>query len=97
LRYEPRVLVYHERKTLSERLGRRIPYGFGMGAACAIWVREHDWCALRVLANWIVSRLHLFVGAIRCRHWLGVWEEMLVLSGTVRGVVFGLRVPERPS
>jgi glycosyltransferase involved in cell wall biosynthesis len=31
--YTPDAVVYHQRKRPSERLARRIPYGFGMGAA----------------------------------------------------------------
>lgn len=33
--YTPEAVVYHERKQRSERLKRRVPYGFGMGAAVA--------------------------------------------------------------
>jgi GT2 family glycosyltransferase len=33
--YTPAAVVYHERKQQSERLRRRLPYGFGMGAAVA--------------------------------------------------------------
>jgi GT2 family glycosyltransferase len=33
--YTPDAVVYHERKRRSERLARRLPYGFGMGAAVA--------------------------------------------------------------
>jgi GT2 family glycosyltransferase len=94
VRYEPNVLVYHERVTRSSRLARRVPYGFGMGAACSLWLRQHDRLAIRVLGNWIVLRLRLLADALRQRRWLGVWEELLVLSGTVRGLVYGLRVPE---
>jgi GT2 family glycosyltransferase len=92
--YEPGVLVYHERKMLSQRLARRVPYGFGMGAACAIWLRQRDRCALRVLANWLVLRLRLCAASLRRRHWLGVWEEVLVVTGTARGLVYGLRAPK---
>jgi glycosyltransferase involved in cell wall biosynthesis len=31
--YIPAAVVYHERKRRSQRLRRRVPYGFGMGAA----------------------------------------------------------------
>lgn len=91
--YEPSVLVYHERKTLSERLARRVPYGFGMGAASSIWLRQGDRCAIRVLAGWLGLRLRLCARSLRRRHWLGVWEEALVLTGTIRGIVYGLRAP----
>lgn len=33
--YTPAAVVYHERKRRSERLRRRVPYGFGMGAVVA--------------------------------------------------------------
>ena len=33
--YTPAAVVYHERKRRSQRLRRRLPYGFGMGAAVA--------------------------------------------------------------
>jgi GT2 family glycosyltransferase len=92
--YEPSMLVYHERKPLNERLARRVPYGFGMGAACALWLRQRDRCAVSVLANWLLLRLRLGATSLRRRQWLGVWEEVLVLTGTARGLVHGLRAPE---
>jgi GT2 family glycosyltransferase len=88
-RYEPQLLVYHERKTRGERLARRVPYGYGMGAACATWLRQRDWYALRVLAAWLLLRSKLLVGAVRRRRWLSAWEEMLVLGGTARGLAHG--------
>jgi GT2 family glycosyltransferase len=94
VRYEPNALVYHEQTTRSGRLGRRVPYGFGMGAACSLWLRQRDPVALRVLANWIALRVRLLAGAVRQRRLLGVWEELLVLSGTARGLLYGLRAPE---
>jgi GT2 family glycosyltransferase len=90
--YEPDLLVLHERATREQRLARRVPYGFGMGAACAIWLREHDRCASRVLANWLLLRLQRIVDSLRSRSVLGVWEEALVLAGTARGLLHGLRV-----
>jgi GT2 family glycosyltransferase len=89
--YEPDLLVLHERATRAQRLARRIPYGFGMGAACAIWLRERDRCAWRVFGNWLLLRLQRAATSLRGRNWLGAWEEALVLVGTVRGVVYGLR------
>lgn len=92
--YEPDLLVLHERATRTQRLARRIPYGFGMGAACAIWLRERDRLAWRVLANWLLLRAQRGAAALRRRSWLGVWEEALVIAGTARGIVHGLRVSE---
>jgi O-antigen biosynthesis protein len=33
--YEPAAIVYHEMKTRAERLARRFPYGYGLGAMVA--------------------------------------------------------------
>lgn len=35
LAYTPRAVVHHEMKTRSDRLRRRVPYGYGLGAAAA--------------------------------------------------------------
>jgi GT2 family glycosyltransferase len=40
LAYTPRAVVHHERKTRSDRLKRRLPYGFGMGALVARAARD---------------------------------------------------------
>jgi GT2 family glycosyltransferase len=92
--YDPELLVLHERATRAQRLARRVPYGFGMGAACAIWLRDRDRVAWRVLANWLSLRAQRAAAAVRGRSWLGVWEETLVIVGTARGILYGLRVGE---
>jgi len=92
VRYEPDMLVYHERQTKAGRIGRRSMYGRGMGACCTIWLRQRDLYALRVLAEWIFYRTRLFAAAIlRCR-WLSAYEELLMLIGTVRGLMYGVSV-----
>jgi hypothetical protein len=67
-----------------------------MGAACVIWLRQDDRCGLRVLENWVLLRARLMVASVRRRHWLGVWEEALVLSGTARGILWGIRARRSP-
>lgn len=91
IRYEPALLVYHARTTMAGRLSRRIPYGYGMGVCCMLWLRQGDRNALRVLAHWVRMRLRRLVSAPIYRHWLLPFEELLVLSGTVGGLVHGLR------
>jgi GT2 family glycosyltransferase len=82
LRYEPEALVFHERQTLADRLARRPMYGRGMGACCRLRLREGDWGALRLLGAWLALRLRALArGRVR--------EEMLMLGGTVRGLVVG--------
>jgi O-antigen biosynthesis protein len=92
-RYEPELVVYHEQKPPEDRLARRAPYGFGMAAACALWLREEgDRYALRVFAAWLLLRARLLGGAVRHGRWRSAYEELLVLGGTALGAVHGLRL-----
>jgi GT2 family glycosyltransferase len=95
-RYEPELVVYHARTTAEGRLARRAPYGHGVAAASALWLRQRDLYALRVLAAWLVMRARALVSALRTRNWRGVHEELLVLRGTARGLVYGFRVDGQP-
>ena len=92
VRYEPGARVYHERKSRAERLARRIPYGYGMGACCALWLRQGDRYSLRVLLAWLGLRLGMLGRAAVRGRAAGVHEELLVLFGTCRGLAYGARV-----
>jgi GT2 family glycosyltransferase len=94
-RYEPAALVLHERTTLQGRLSRRSAYGFGMAAAIAIWLRQGDRFALRILRAWIVMRTSLLARALIRRQWHTVHEEVLVLGGTMQGLVRSLLMTRR--
>jgi len=94
-RYEPSILVYHEKKTAAERRRRRFEYGYGMGACCKLWLVSRDAYALRVLAAWAALRIGLLLGSLRRRDARGVAEELLVLTATIRGLRF--RSTAKPS
>ena len=95
-RYEPELLVHHEQKPREGRRSRRGAYGFGMAAACVLWLREGgDRSAAAVLGRWLVLRMRLLATALVRRRWSAVYDELLVLDGTARGVVHGLRVAGR--
>jgi glycosyltransferase involved in cell wall biosynthesis len=92
IRYEPDLLVYHARTSKEGRISRRIPYGYGMGACCILWLRQKDFYALRVLASWFILRIQRFMEGIFRNQWLRVYEEWLVLIGTLQGLMYGIRV-----
>lgn len=92
IRYEPDLLVYHSRTTKAGRLARRSMYGHGMGAACMIHLRQGDRNALGMLGRWVTMRGMRMLQALRHLEWMGVYEELLVLAGTARGTIYGLRV-----
>jgi GT2 family glycosyltransferase len=98
IRYEPRCVVHHARATRQQRLARRGPYGHGVGANVAIWLREGDVYASWVLAKWLALRARRLARGVVRGDWTLAYEETLVLRGTVRGIGFGLRAArERPS
>jgi GT2 family glycosyltransferase len=89
--YEPGAVVHHEPVTLAGRLERRRPYGYGMGAACGLRLREGDRHALLLLAGWVGLRLRVLAAALLSARWGALREEALVLSGTGAGLAHGLR------
>ena len=89
--YDPDAIVRHEPATRSGRLERRRPYGFGMGAACGLRLREGDLYAIRLLAGWLGLRLRVLAAGLLARRWEALREEGLVLGGTAAGIVHGLR------
>jgi GT2 family glycosyltransferase len=96
-RYEPDLVVYHEQKPPQDRLARRGPYGFGMAAACALWLREgRDRYAVRIFGQWLMLRTRLLARAILRARWRSAYEELLILGGTAQGAVYGLRAARRP-
>ena len=96
IRYEPRAVVFHERQPRERRLASRSAYGRGIGACCGLWLRGRDLHALAVLGGWLRMRGAMAAGALRRGQWGSVREEMLVLGGTARGLVYGLTSGRTP-
>jgi GT2 family glycosyltransferase len=96
VRYDPDVLVWHERETWEGRRARRPMYGRGMGACVGMRVREGDAHAFRLLTSWVGLRLGRIGKAARRRDTRGICEEWLMLRSTAGGLVHGLRA-DKPS
>jgi GT2 family glycosyltransferase len=92
IRYEPAAVVYHERQTEAQRLQSRWTYGFGIGAACALWARRGDPGALRLLGTWVAKQAVLLAGAVARRNGFLARQRMLSLRGGTRGLFYGLRL-----
>ena len=93
--YEPEAVVHHERATREARIARRWPYGYGMGAACALRLREADLYGARLLAGWLALRARVLASALLRGRAAALREEALVLGGTAAGIVYGLRQTPR--
>ena len=88
--YEPKVVVYHERKDRQRRLETRPAYGFGMGAFCALSARHRDAYVVWILTRWSCDRVRaLLAGCVRGQ-WNRVLEESLMLRGAARGFAYGI-------
>jgi hypothetical protein len=90
-RYEPDLLVRHERSTREEYIRRRGSYGYGVGAMLGIWLRRGNLHALPVLAGWLQLRAR--IGYHR-KYEGGFGDEGRVLVGTLAGLLWGLRTGE---
>ena len=94
-RYDPGVVVLHERATRAGRLSRREDYGYGTGAAVAIWLSSGDRSGWKVLGSWIRMRTELLGRSLAKGRWEGVREESIVLRATVQGLAAGVRTTRR--
>jgi GT2 family glycosyltransferase len=90
--YEPDAVIYHERQSEAQRLRSRWTYGHGVGAFCGLWFRRQDLYVLRILLHWLLSQGRELAHALRHRQWRQLRERSLILRGTMRGLVYGLRV-----
>jgi GT2 family glycosyltransferase len=90
VRYEPEVVVYHERQSAKRRLASRYGYGLGMGAFIGLRLSERDAYAPRLLLDWLTTRGFAVAGGLRWARWRRLREEALFLNGTVVGLGRGL-------
>jgi GT2 family glycosyltransferase len=91
-RYEPDLVVEHEQATQGDRRRRQVPYGYGMGIACALWWRQGDRGAARIALRYLRLRLRRAQHAVRSRRMGSLGEEALVLGGAARGILRGCLV-----
>jgi glycosyltransferase involved in cell wall biosynthesis len=89
-RFEPSLLVMHERATPSEFRARSWTYGFGVGACIALWLGDGDRWALRALLEWAKMRARLLQRSVRESRRL--YDELRVVGGTAHGLVYGARL-----
>ena len=92
IRYEPAAVVYHERQTEAQRLRSRWTYGFGIAAACGLWLRKGDPRAARLLGTWAGKQVVLLVGAGVRGDWFLARQRLLSLRGGARGLFYGIRL-----
>ncbi len=88
--YEPGAVSSTSPPPARGRLERRVPYGYGMGAACVFRLREGDLRAARMMAGWLFLRMRVLASAVLTGRWAAIHEEALVVGGTAAGIVHGI-------
>jgi GT2 family glycosyltransferase len=86
-RYEPDLVVRHDRSSVADYVARRRTYGYGVGAMLGLWLRERNLHGLVVLLGWLRLRSKL---AVQRRAHGGVQNEARVLMGTAAGLRYGI-------
>jgi GT2 family glycosyltransferase len=92
VRYEPAVVVYHERQTEAQRLASRWSYAFGVTAFCGLWLRRGDVYAMWLLAGWLGHQARVLTTATLRGDWPLARQRWLSLRGGARGLLYGLRL-----
>jgi GT2 family glycosyltransferase len=90
--YEPRAIVFHERKEQPGVTRRARSYGFGMGAFCAMRARLGEPYAWWIGARWCADRALMFAGACCLRRWPRAVYEMRAIHSAWRGIPYGLEL-----
>jgi O-antigen biosynthesis protein len=93
VRYEPAAIVFHERQSAERQLASRPAYGFGMGAFCGFVARKHDAYALWMFGRWAFDRGNAIGRACLRGRGRRIGEELLMIAGAIRGVIYGLTMP----
>jgi GT2 family glycosyltransferase len=98
IRYAPTALVFHERQPTRSWRASRSRYGYGIGAATAMWLRDRDVVAIPIFVRWVASRMRLLGGAIARANWSRARDEGRMVMGAFTGAMAGvLGVANRPS
>ncbi len=91
IRYDPALVVYHERQSIARRLATRASYGYGIGAFCSLRLRRWDVYAMYMLGYWLCQLGRSLARALLRRQWDQVYQRMLSVRGTFGGLLYGMR------
>jgi GT2 family glycosyltransferase len=96
IRYEPDAVIFHERKSLADRLSSRRAYGYGMGAFFALAVRNGDVAMVHPLASWLLGQSLMLGRSVARRRVDEARHPALSIHGALAGMTYGWRTPRVP-
>ncbi|MEA2282218.1 MAG: hypothetical protein QOK21_2825 [Solirubrobacteraceae bacterium] len=91
VRYDPAVVVRHERQDAGRRLASRWSYGYGVGALVGLLARRRDGFAARVLAAYVTLHLRGLRTAARDGDAFRARQHTRALAALGPGALYGLR------
>jgi glycosyltransferase involved in cell wall biosynthesis len=92
IRYEPDVLIFHERQDKERLLRSFSNYSYGIGAFAAKYLRQGDLYALYMLAVWLFWQIWKMGGFIVRRNRLQIEGCLLSLRGCRHGLAYGFKL-----
>lgn len=93
IRFDPDVVVYHDRADASRRALTRRTYSFGIGVFCGLWLRQKDLYAARMFASWIYQAAWKTASMVRRHQWLQARWYAAGMVSAIAGLVKGLATP----
>jgi glycosyltransferase involved in cell wall biosynthesis len=92
IRYEPEVVIYHERQSRERLLRSFSNYSFGIGAFVAKYLRRGDLYALYILGVWMFWQVWQMGKSMIHRNRLQLEGCLLSLRGCRHGLAYGFRL-----
>jgi len=92
-RYDPDVVLYHERQDSRLRSAKSWAYSFGIGACCGLWVRRGQVQGGYLFAVRLYHMLRDSAQAFTQHDRLQAAQRWIAVRGVCAGLVWGLRQP----
>lgn len=92
IRYEPDLVIYHERQDATRLIRSFWNYSYGIGAFTAKHARKGDFYAAYILGVWLFWLMWRTVSSIVRRNSIYAGEGFLSLRGCSHGLAYGIRL-----
>ncbi len=92
IRFDPAVVVFHERHDRARRMASRVTYGYGMSTFCVLSLHWRDPYPLWMLVRWTADRAKLLLKACARGRLSRAHEELLMFRGLAGGLAHGVRL-----
>jgi GT2 family glycosyltransferase len=92
IRYEPSVVIYHERQDKDRFMRSFWNYSYGIGAFSAKYLRRGDLYVVYILSAWLFWLLWKMAGSIVRRNRMQAEGSLLSLRGCRHGLAYGFKL-----